>query len=121
MINFSEPKQSGNFKKVTITKSNGRKLMIETESCFSWGIQKSDRYESYSLPLVLNNDSETLKELKGIIQQYQGHLPENEFSKCLYEKPDTTTIYPKLKCFSGKFSFRGRGFRTQTITEKAYY
>ena len=62
-INFSEPKQSGNFEKISITDSDGKKITIETENCFSWGIQKSDRYESYPLLLVLKNDSETLKKL----------------------------------------------------------
>ena len=41
-IVFSEAKPSGNFKKISITNSNGGKVMIETEKCFSWVIQKSD-------------------------------------------------------------------------------
>ena len=52
-IVFSEAKPSGNFKKINITNSDGKKLMIGTEKCFSWGIQKSDRYDSYSMALVL--------------------------------------------------------------------
>ena len=48
-IKFSKPKQSGNFEKINITDSNGEKVTIETENCFSWGVQKSNRYESYSL------------------------------------------------------------------------
>ena len=106
-INFSVPKQSGKFEKITITDSDGKKITIETENCFSWGVQKSDRYESYSLPLVFKNDSETLKKLKEIIQKCNEHSPpEKEFTKCLYENPklETTTIYPKIKYFKGNFN-----------------
>ena len=95
-IVFSEPKSSGNFKKINITSPDGKKITMEAQNCFSWGIQKSNRYESYSLPLVLKNDSETLKKLKEILQKCNEHLPEKEFGKCLYEKYETTTIYPKL-------------------------
>ena len=103
-IVFSQPKSLGNFKKIVFLDSEGKKITIETENCFSWGIQKSDRYESYSMPLVLKNDSETLKNLKGVLEKCKDHLPENEFGKCLYEKTETTTIYPKLKYYEGKFN-----------------
>ena len=34
-IVFSESKQSGNFEKITIKNTNGKKVTIETENCFS--------------------------------------------------------------------------------------
>ena len=36
----------------------------------------------------------------------QGHLSGKDFGKCLYEKPEraTTTIYPKLRYYRGRFS-----------------
>ena len=101
-IVFSEPKRSGNFEKITIKNTNGEKVTIETENCFSWGVQKSDKYESYSLPLVLKNDSETLKKLKEILRKCNEHSPPE--TKCLYEKPETTTIYPKIKYYNGHFN-----------------
>ena len=52
-IVFAEPKISGSFKKIGISDQNGKEVLIETEECFSWGIEKSDRYDSYSMPLVL--------------------------------------------------------------------
>ena len=113
-IVFSELRTSGNFKKIGISNPNGKKIgisnpngkkigisnpngkkiMIETEGCFSWGIQKSDRYDSYSMPLVLKNSDQTVKILREILQKCKDHLPEMNFGKCLYEKPDrgTTTI-----------------------------
>ena len=42
-IVFSEPKASGNFKKIGISDPNGKKVLIEMEECFSWGIQRNDR------------------------------------------------------------------------------
>ena len=45
-ITFSEPKSSGKYEKINISKSDGKKLIIEMEECFSWGVQKSDRYIS---------------------------------------------------------------------------
>ena len=105
-IVFSEPKTSGNFKKIGISNPNGKKIMIETEGCFSRGIQKSDRYDSYSMPLVLKNIDQTVKILREILQKYNEHLPEMNFDKCLYEKLEraTTTIYPKLRYYGGKFN-----------------
>ena len=125
-IDFSEPRTSGNFKKIGISNPNrkkirisnpngkkigisnpnGKKIMIETEGCFSWGIQKSDRYDSYFMPLVLKNSDQTVKILREILQKCKDHLPEMNFGKCLYEKPDrgTTTIYPKLRYYGGRFS-----------------
>ena len=80
--------------------------MIETEKCFSWEIQKSDRYDSYSMPLVFKNEDQTVDTLKKILQKCKNHLPDNNFGKCLYEKPErkTTTIYPKLKYYEGRYN-----------------
>ena len=105
-IVFSEPKTYGNFKKIGISNPNGKKIMIETEECFSWGIQKSDRYDSYSMSLVLKDSDQAVKTLRKILQKCKDHLPGMNFGKCLYEKPEraTTTIYPKLRCYSGRFS-----------------
>ena len=105
-IVFSEPKPSGNFKKITISDSDGKKILIETEKCFSWGIQKSDRYDSYSMPLVFKNGDQTVKTLNEILQKCKDHLSDKNFGKCLYEKPEreTTTIYPKLKYYGGRFN-----------------
>ena len=105
-IVFSKPKPSGNFKKITISDSDGKKILIETEKCFSWGIQKSDRYDSYSMPLVFKNGDQTVKTLNEILQKCKDHLSDKNFGKCLYEKPEreTTTIYPKLKYYGGRFN-----------------
>ena len=108
-IVFSDPKRSGNFEKIVIKDRKGNKVTFETENCFSYGVQKSDKYESYSLPMVFKNDSETLKKLKEILQKCNEHSPPGtEFAKCLYEKEgkETTTIYPKIKCYKGHFNTR---------------
>ena len=72
----------------------------------SAGIQKSDRYDSYSMPMVFKNSDQTVKTLKEILQKCKGHLPGKDFGKCLYEKPEraTTTIYSKLRYYGGRFS-----------------
>ena len=105
-IVFSEAKPSGNLKKIATLDSDGKRVMIETEKCFSWGIQKSDRYDSYSMPLVFNNEDQTVKTLERIFQKCKDHLHDSNFGKCLYEKPErkTTTIYPKLKYYGGRFN-----------------
>ena len=105
-IVFSEPKTSENFKKIRISDPNGKKILIETEECISWGVQKSDRYDSYSMPLVFKNGSRTVRVLKQILSKCKDYLPGNDFGRCFYEKPDrgTTTIYPKLRYYGGRFS-----------------
>ena len=68
--------------------------------------KKCDRYDSYSLPLVFKNGDQTVKVLKEILLKCKDHLPGKNFGKCLYEKPGrgTTTVYPKLRYYAGKFS-----------------
>ena len=44
VVKFSNTKQSGKYMKVDITTPDDKRLMVETEKCFSWGIQKSDKY-----------------------------------------------------------------------------
>ena len=58
------------------------------------------------MPLVFKNSDQTVKTLKEILRKCQDHLPGKDFGKCLYEKPDrgTTTIYPKLRYYGGRFS-----------------
>ena len=109
-IIFSEPKSSGKFKKIKIdiSKSDGNKLIIEMEECFSWGVQKNDRYVSHSMPLVFKNDDQTVRVLGEIVQRCKDHMSGNTkaFGQCLYTKLErgTTTVYPKLDCYNGKFN-----------------
>ena len=106
-IVFSDPKQSGKYEKIVIKNTKENKVTFETENCFSWGVQKSDKYESYSSPMVFKSDSKTLKKLKEILQKCNKHSPPGtKFAKCLYEKEETTTIYPKIKCYKGHFNTR---------------
>ena len=58
------------------------------------------------MPLVFKNSDQTVSTLKEILQKCKDHLPEKEFGKCLYEKPEreTTTIYLKLKYYGGRFN-----------------
>ena len=106
-ITFSEPRSSGKYEKINISKSDGKKLIIETEEWFSWGVQKSDRYISYSMPLVFKKDDGTVRVLKEILQRCKDHMSRNTkaFGRCLYEKPEreTTTVYPRLDQYDGKF------------------
>ena len=41
-ITFSKPRSLGKYEKINISKSDGKKLIIETEECFSRGVQKSE-------------------------------------------------------------------------------
>ena len=106
-ITFSEPKSSGKYEKINILKSDGKKLVIETEECFSWGVQKNDKYASYSMPLVFKNDDRTVRVLKEILQRCKDHMPGNTkaVGQCLYTKLErgTTTVYPRLDQYNGKF------------------
>ena len=58
------------------------------------------------MPLVFKNSDQTVKTLREILLKCKDHLPGVNFGKCLYEKPEraTTTIYPKLRYYRGRFS-----------------
>ena len=58
------------------------------------------------MPLVFKNSDQTVKTLREILQKCKDHIPGINFGKCLYEKPEraTTTIYPKLRYYGGRFS-----------------
>ena len=51
------------------------------------GSPKSDRYDSYSMPLVFKNEDRTVKVLKEILSKCKTHLSGKDFGKCLYENP----------------------------------
>ena len=107
---FSEPKNTGNFKKIVISTkhSDGTsgKLITPVEECFSFGVQISDRYDTYSMPLVFKNGDQTVKVLGEILQKCKDHMSEENLGKCLYEKLErgTTTIYPELQYYNGVFN-----------------
>ena len=107
-ITFSESKSTGKYEKITISKSDGKKLIIETEECFSWGVQKSENYITYSLPLVFRNGSQSVRVFNEILQRVKDHMSGSTkaFGKCLYANLErgTTTVHPKLDQYNGKFN-----------------
>ena len=52
--------------------------MIETVECFSRGVQKSDRYGSYSMPLVFKNEDRTVKVLTLQVKVYEAEVSEKK-------------------------------------------
>ena len=56
--------------------------------------------------MVFRNEDQSVDILKKILQKCEDHLSDKKFGKCLYEKPErkTTTIYPKLKYYNGRFN-----------------
>ena len=105
-IVFSEPKTSGNFKKIGISNPNGKKIMIERRVAFRGGSRRATDMTHIPCRWIFKNSDQTVKTLREILQKCKDRLPEMNLGKCLYEKPDrgTTTIYPKLRYYSGRFS-----------------
>ena len=84
-LNFSEPKVLSNLdvKKISVKTNEGNPVRIMTEKCLSFGVRKSDKYNTKTLSMVLDKNS--VKELKNIIKNCEEHLGKS-LSKILYDR-----------------------------------
>ena len=96
MLKFSEVKALKNgAKKIFVRSGEGEPLRIVTEKCLSYGVKKSEKYNTKTISVVLGENSR--KELEAVIEKCGGHL-EKPLSKVLYEREDgSATIYPKIR------------------------
>ena len=67
------------------------------------GSSKKRQVRILFIPFGFEERQRDFKTLKEILQRCKDHLPDIEFGKCLYEKPATMTIYPKIRYYKGKF------------------
>lgn len=79
---------------IPIKTNDDKKVFVKTDKCFSYGVKKDKKFKTVSMSLVL--DEESLKTLKDIIRQCEGHLG-RPLTKRVFYGNDGNTIYPKLK------------------------
>ena len=96
LLKFSEVKVLKNgVKKIFVRNEEGEPLRIVTEKCLSYGVKKSEKYNTKSISVVLDENSG--EELKTLIEKCEEHLGKS-LSKILYEREDgSATIYPKIR------------------------
>ena len=99
-LKFGEPKTltaMENVKKISVRTEDGKPLRIVTKKCLSYGVKKSEKYNSKTVSIILDEDSKN--EMKKIIKDREKHL-KTSLSKILYERNDgSVTIYPKIRDF----------------------
>ena len=99
-LKFGEPKTLNNMenvKKIGVKTNDEKPLRIVTKKCLSYGVKKSEKYNSKTVSIVLDEDS--VKELRNVIENCEDHL-KTSLSKILYEREDgSVTIYPKIRDF----------------------
>ena len=98
-LNFSEPKSINlnNVKKIYVETIDGKPFRIITKKCDSFGVKKSEKFNSKSISIILDEDSAI--EMKRIIKVCEEHL-KTSLSKILYERKDgSVTLYPKIREF----------------------
>ena len=103
-LNFSEPKSINvdNVKKISVKTNDGKPVRIITKKCDSFGVKRSEKYDSKSISIILDEDS--VDDIWKIILKIEENL-KKPLSKILYERDDgngghTTTIYPKIRDIS---------------------
>ena len=82
--------------------NDGKPVRIITKKCDSFGVKRSEKYDSKSISIILDEDS--VDDIWKIILKIEEHL-KKPLSKILYERDDgngghTTTIYPKIRDWS---------------------
>ncbi len=83
--------------KVSLSDGTTSPLYLATDTCFSFGIQKDNKYGGYSIPLVLldrNNPTEKQKKFVKVIKEIMSACHPTPKS-CLYGKEDPI-MYVKL-------------------------
>ena len=98
---FSEPTGT-NIDGLTMIniRQGGKKLIIPTGKCFSFGMRKDVKFGTMSMNIVL--DETTVKAIEKVISKDEQHLGK-PLSKVLYRMEDgTTTIYAKLEKSKGE-------------------
>ena len=99
-LKFSELttwKNVENVKKIFVITNDDKPVQMVTKKCDSFGVKKSEKYETKTISIVLDEDSSN--EMKRIISVCEEHL-KRPLTKILYERnDDTVTIYPKIRDF----------------------
>ena len=103
---FGEPKDElrdgTNFQKIPISvcRPDGSvgPLIIVLETCFSFGIQRDDKYETYTIPLVLYDKEKPTRAQKLFVKTIKDILSacEQRPKSCLYGRDDSPIMYLKL-------------------------
>ena len=57
---------------IPIKTMNGEPYFVKTNKCFSFGVKRDNKFKTLSMSLKL--DDETLKTLKNIVKECEGHL-----------------------------------------------
>ena len=96
MLKFSEVKVLKNgVKKIFVRSEEGEPLRIVTGKCLSYGVKKSEKYNTKSISVILDENSR--EELKTLIGKCEEHFGKS-LTKVLYEREDgSATIYPKIR------------------------
>ena len=79
---------------IPIKTMDNKPFFVKTNKCFSYGVKRDNKFKTLSMSLKL--DEETLKTLKNIVKECEGHL-RSSLTKKLFYGDDENTIYPKLK------------------------
>ena len=79
---------------IPIRTADGKQVFVKTGKCFSFGVKKDKKFDTVSMSLVL--DEESLKTLKNIVEECEGHLG-RPLTRKLFYGDDENTVYPKLK------------------------
>ena len=98
---FSEPTET-NIDGLTMIniRQGGKKLIIPTGKCFSFGVRKDVKFGTVTMSIVL--DETTVEVIEKVIFKAEKHLGKR-LSKVLYRRKDgTTTIHAKLEKFKSK-------------------
>ena len=94
LLKAKKPLNVPGIEMIPIKTMNGEPYFVKTNKCFSYGVKRDSKFKTLSMSLKL--DEETLKTLKNIVKECEGHL-DRPLTKKLFYGDDENTIYPKLK------------------------
>ena len=82
-MKFSETKTlKDDLKKISVKTSDEKPVRITTKKFSSFGVKKSEKFETKTVSMVLDEDS--VRELRNVLENCEKHLGKS-LSKILYE------------------------------------
>ena len=121
-LSEGELRDGTNFKKTPISvkrldESVGPLIMV-SETCFSFGVQKDSKYESFTIPLMLCDRDEPTREQKLFVKAIRDIISACNPKSCFYGNEDNPILYLKIDFDMRCGEFTTKCYERKTMEDK---
>ncbi len=121
-VSEGELRDGTNFKKIPISVkqpdgSVGPLIMV-SETCFSFGVQKDSKYNTYTIPLMLCDRDEPTREQKLFVKAIRDIISACDPKSCFYGNEDNPILYLKIDFDKRCGEFTTKFYERKTMEDK---